>query len=517
MKSSLAGWQEKYAAARAAYEPELAKMERREALYRGSDEIEQITSRDKSHTKTTHVRNIIAENIESIVDSAIPGPVVSARRECDERLAKIIEDMLRNELDRLGFEQINDLCERTVPLQGAVFWHIEWDSREGEDGELSVTPVHPRYVIPQPGVCTSVSDMDYIFLDMPQTKLDIAETYGVIPDGDTEGDTEETVIKHIAYYKNGAGGIGRFSWCGETVLENDGDYQRRRARVCAYCGAREDEYAYSAGQTTDGTYPDGEKAVRAGAGICSFCGGRKWKTETLEYEYYEENCEKLIIPYYRPNIYPIVMQKNISVFDSFLGESDCDKISTQQNTINRLEMKIADKICQGGSVLTLPRLSEVVTNGRDMQVVYIGNAADKALIGSFNLQADISQDMSYMYQVYEEARQILGITDAYQGRNDSTSISGTAKRFAASQSAGRLESKRVMKSAAYADLFEAMFRFRLAYSDIKRPVVSRNENGDKKYDYFDKRDFIVKSENGDYSYTDGFLFSAETGSALRTT
>ena len=35
--------------------------------------------------------------------------------------------------------------------------------------------------------------------------------------------------------------------------------------------------------------------------------------------------------------------------------------------------------------------------------------------------------MVYLSQVYEEARQIIGITDSFQGRTDPTATSGKAK------------------------------------------------------------------------------------------
>lgn len=85
--------------------------------------------------------------------------------------------------------------------------------------------------------------------------------------------------------------------------------------------------------------------------------------------------------------------------------------------------------------------------------------------------------MAYLAQIYEEARQVIGITDSFQGRKDTTATSGTAKEFSAAQAAGRLESKRVMKDAAYAALFEAMFKFKLAYADEPRPVVSHDIEG----------------------------------------
>ena len=96
-----------------------------------------------------------------------------------------------------------------------------------------------------------------------------------------------------------------------------------------------------------------------------------------------------------------------------------------------------------------------------MKKIYLSSPADKSYLDVYDLQGDIEQDMAYLAQIYEEARQVIGITDSFQGRKDSTATSGKAKEFSAAQSAGRLESKRVMKDAAYAALFEAMFKFKI--------------------------------------------------------
>ena len=101
-------WQERLSRNDNAYSAEAGRMDRREELYQGSDRISPLTDRARKKG-TPHVRNICAELIESQVDSNIPQPKVTPRRREDEWRAKLIEDMLRNELDRLPFETINDI------------------------------------------------------------------------------------------------------------------------------------------------------------------------------------------------------------------------------------------------------------------------------------------------------------------------------------------------------------------------------------------------------------------------
>lgn len=168
-KDRLRLWQDRLRRAQSAYQREVDKMEDREDMYLGAKNIRPIVSTARK-TETPHVRNLAAEMIESQVDSNIPQPKVTPRRKQDEWRAKLIEDMLRNELDRLPFEQINDIQERTVPIQGGAAYLVEWDNAKRTQstiGEINVSALHPRQIVPQDGVYTGIEDMDYIFLTVP--------------------------------------------------------------------------------------------------------------------------------------------------------------------------------------------------------------------------------------------------------------------------------------------------------------------------------------------------------------
>jgi hypothetical protein len=89
-------WQRKFNHNKTRYEDALSRMEEREELYRGGRKLKPLTEKDTGKNgslQTPHVRNIIAENIESQVNSNLPMPKVTARRKKDEHLAKLIEDM----------------------------------------------------------------------------------------------------------------------------------------------------------------------------------------------------------------------------------------------------------------------------------------------------------------------------------------------------------------------------------------------------------------------------------------
>lgn len=586
-RNKLRLWQERLKTNEAAYDAETAKMDRREELYAGTKEMRPIVQGERK-TKAVHVRNICAELIEAQTDSNIPQPKVTARRKRDEMKAKLIEDMLRNELDRMPFEQLNDMMERTVPIQGGAAFLVEWDNTQRTHftiGELAVSTLHPKQIIPQDGVYTGVEDMDYIILKIPQTKEYIHRRYGVDVTDEAEQEPEikgsggdsaadDLVTQYIAYYRNDKGGIGLYSWVNDTQLEDLEDYQARRLRRCTKCGAVEPLQTEPDTEQAGSILPNGEMQaaemavstaeidaaqermdmearplpLRGGRKRCPYCGGTNWEETAEEYEeipiavtrsdgstvggmirreqvsetetdemglpVVEIIEEPTRVPFYKPDIYPVILQKNVSVYGKFLGDSDIDKIADQQNTTNRIESKIIDKLLKSGSYITLPDEASIKVDADDMKVIRPGNAASKAMIDVYDLQGNVQQDMVYLSQVYEEARQVIGITDSFQGRQDATATSGKAKEFAAAQSAGRLESKRVMKDAAYAALFEAMFKFKLAYTDEPRPVVSNDIHGNAQYETFNRYDFLEQDAAGEWCWNDQFLFSCDTSAPL---
>lgn len=534
VSEKLREWQERLSQSDSRWSAEVEKMNERESIYNGLRTMTPLvpgdTHRDGTKKKTSHVRNITFENIESQVSSAIPQPKVTPRRKKDEHLANVIEHFLRNELDRLPFEAINDLAERTVPIQGGVGFLVEWDNTKRTSttvGEVNVTLIHPKQFAPQPDVYTSIADMDYFIVKVPTTKGCIERRYGVVleTEGESEPDirggdgstSEENLTLYMGYALNDHGGIDRYTWVNDTELESLEDYQAQRQPVCERCG----KVKPLAGQEVNGS-------IYAG-GACPWCGGKKWDERVQDFEELrvpvhrsdgteiggtEAAGEPTKIPFYRPDCYPIVLQRSVSVYGQLLGNSDVDMIRDQQNTSNRIEQKIIDRLMKAGTRITLPDRADLRTDPEDSERWYIGKPSDKQLIDVYDFSGNLQYELTYLSQVYEEARQIIGITDSFQGRRDATATSGKAKEFSAAQAAGRLESKRVMKNAAYAELFEVMFKFWLAYSDEPRPVTYKDSTGETVYEEFNRYDFLETGEDGEWHWNDQFLFSCDTSAPL---
>lgn len=202
------------------------------------------------------------------------------------------------------------------------------------------------------------------------------------------------------------------------------------------------------------------------------------------------------------------------MYGKLLGNSDVDVIRDQQNTINRLEQKIISRLMNAGTRVSLPNNASLKMSPVDGEIWRLKNPSDKAMIGVYEFKGDLQYELMYLANVYEEARQILGITDSFQGREDSTATSGKAKEFSAAQAAGRLESKRVMKNAAYAKLFELMFKFALAYVDEPRPVSYKDSRGETVYEEFNRYDFLEQGADGRWYWNDQFLFSCDASASL---
>lgn len=568
--AALEKWQAKVRKAKTEMKLTRERITEREQIFKGEQHIKPITDAQQqawknAKEKAKHVFNIVAENIESEIDVNIPQPKVTAVRREDEYLAKKIEDFLRSELDRQPFEELNDLQERIVPVQGGSFWQVGWDNTKRTHttvGELFTEVQHPKRVIPQQGVYSSIEDMDFIALELPKTKDDIKRRYGVdvselseeepdVKSSDSETPTD-MVTQVIVYYRNEDGGIGRYSYVGDMELENIKHWNARQRRRCAKCGAPEEAAANHMGvPTLDGTYPgdalesvevpdDGtytaapQKKKRVDE--CPYCGGRKWEMATDDYRTLEadyitstgkalpaqikktdedgnEIYETVKYPYYKVDLYPIVLQRNISVYGELLGESDVDKIEDQQNTMNNINKVIIDRIFEAGTIIGLPRDVDIETDPKNGRTVRFDGPEQAGQINTYDFTGDISEHMAFRSAIYEEPRQILGITDSLQGRRDSTATSAVAKEFAATQSAGRLESKRRLKNAAYARIFELMFKTALANMDEPRPI-RRKENGELVYEMFDPMEFYELDAAGEWYVNDRFLFSTDSAAPL---
>ena len=555
-------FKDKYQKALTAYGTNRDKFTERWEQYKGTKKIKGKNGPAKD---ADMVWNFTYELIESQVDSFIPPPKVKPIKPYDRNIenASIIEDMCRNEIDRMPTEYLNDEDERVVKVMGGDLFLIEWDNSvttHDTVGALSLRLVNAKQFIPQEAV-TTLNYMDHIFITFEDTKTRIKDRYNKDVEfesidrqtSETKDTNDDMVTQVICYYMK-SGKLGCFSWVGDTVLIEDDDYEARKDKICVKCGK---------------TKPLGEKKC--------VCGSEEWEKRPLDFETLtedimrsdgsvipamtyarDENGTPLLedyqaqsmdmqtglpmhdyvinngmvvgsqprmetkqrpyqvptqIPYYTPKKFPICLRKNVSVYGEVMGDSDCDIVADFQTATNKILSKVTKKVVSSGSVLTVPADLNYNPSDEDVKPIKITSVQQMQMLKAFNLNYDVSGELAVVERYYQMAKSCLGISDTYQGKEDATATSGVAKQLQIAQAAGRQKSKRVMKNACYADIYEMMFKFMLAYADEPRTYTSTDQSGKPVEKVFNRYDFLVQDEYGNWYYDDEYLFSVDEAGA----
>ena len=495
------------------YAGKLEDFERAMKQYKGSTEI------DGSTEAAITVRNITYEIVESQVSSAIPSPKADAASYSEKRArnAASIERLCRSIRSRQPFDEMNDMDERYTYIYGGSVWYIDWDNDSeymGEVGGVRVECISPCNLIPQPGIY-DVDDMEYCFLKFITTRSELTRRYGV-----EESDTDlaeyeceyddgtgasDTVRLITCFYRDEDGEIGRFIFSGELTLSDLPKYYMRKEALCAKC--REPEQSCRCKKKSikrenllyetvcTGAHPEiGVKGVHApilddltGEGVAK-------------------------IPYYVPKLFPIVIRKNTSAENELFGQSDCDYVRPEQQAINKVESRILKKLLRAGITPIVPEDASISLNNSVFgQVIKMKPGESAAQYGKVDTTPDISQDIAEAERLYDHAKRVIGISDAFQGVDTGAyAESGYAKQLRISQASGRLESKKKMKHTAYARMDKIIFSLYLAFADEPRTLSYKDAYGRIHEDEFSRYDFIeydVKS--GRYFYDDAYLFSVD--------
>ena len=503
-----------YESAKSTLNDTFALFDRRMQQYRGSTEI------DGSDEDAITVRNITYEIVESQVSGDIPQPKTDAASYSEKRgrNAETIERLCRSLRARLPFEELNDIDERYTYIYGGSVWYVDWDSSEGEHdghGGVKIQCLSPRDFIPEPGIY-SVDDMHYFFLRFTTTRGELMRRYGVTEENVMLAEEEynysspneecDTVAMIVCFYRDEDGEIGKFVFSGDLTLSDLPKYYRRKEYVCSECGE-----------------PFGE---------CDCPGKKKHLSELLTERLSEDillksgdripavssRVEKdgislgfTEIPYYLPRSFPIVIRKNTSAEESLFGQSDCDYIRPEQQAINKIESRIMQKLLRAGITPIVPEDARVTLNNSVFgQVIKMKPGESASQYGTVDTTPDISQDIAEAERLYDHAKRVIGISDAYQGIDSYTNESGVARQLRINQASGRLESKKKMKYTAYAAIDKLIFDLYLAFADEPRHLSYKDAYGRIHHEEFNRYDFIEYDiSSGEYYYNDDYLFSVD--------
>lgn len=515
----------KFTTAESAASTLIAKIPRRNSLYKGEGKI--INKRTGKTVQAACHQNIVFELIESQISNAIPEASVTPMFAEDSQRALSIASYLNQTMKQQRGIAVNDKAERGTLKNGYHFYLIEWDQSKISNsgfGGLKLTDYSANSVYVQPGL-SNFEDAEYIYLKSRCTCASIKRLYGKDIPADNDGEDVCTIV--TCYFLNDDGDLGRtiFSEKSHELISEDKYFELRRVIVCERC----------------------EEPILQLDCNCPVCNHNKFKYKVLEEETatqdiwtgdMEENARlraeakakgqpddpyagltKLVatgdkIPFYHIRELPVVMRLSISSEESMYGISDIDMIEQNQDTLNRLTTKEEENILKAGSFVTYPEGAKIPTDDSTLKLVPI---SDPRLINAFSvqtIQANMQQDDILATRMYQYGRATLGITESYQGKRDTTATSGKAKQLAAAQSAGRLESKQRMKVQAYSEIYRKQFKFLLAYADETQHYVKYDQKGDILQMQFNRYMFLKKNKHNQLYWDDNFIIEADNASLI---
>lgn len=491
-KARLEKFKELYQSALISVEGSRERFNQHMEQYLGSDKI------DGSTERALVVRNITYELIESEINADIPMPKVdtscySPEREKNARAIERLSSALRS---RLPFEELNDRDERYTYIYGGSVFYVEWDSSSADGGGEGGVRVHllsPLDFIPQPCI-ESVEDMEYCFLHFTTTRGELISKYHAKEEdvllaeceylADSDDPLGDSVAVIVAFYKDENGRVGKFVFSGDLALLDMPNYYSRKRAICTACGQP--------------------------ISVCE-CEGSDYEYRDLDEEIsLTKDGKSIRLPYYIPRSFPIIVRKNTVSDVTLMGGSDCEKIRSQQQAINKVESRILQKLLRSGVTPIMPEGASVtLSNAIFGQVIKSRPGEGLDSYGKIDTTPDISQDIEEAERLYDHAKRVLGISDALQGLDATTSESGYARQLKISRASSRLETKKRMKQLAYCRLYELIFRHYLAFADEPRRFAYQDNYGKIYYTEFNRRDFIEQGKDGSYYYDDSYLFTVD--------
>lgn len=476
---------------------------------------------EESSRKSRNLSKLVYELIESKIDNSIPMPKMMARHKSDLYLIDKTESYIKFEADRILTKYMNDRSERATYIDGTSWYKICWDSLSNSyerSGDVRIEMRTVDEIVPQPGII-DYKKLEYIFERQNVSITRLYDLYGRVI---TPVSNDTNVVPVVScYYLNENRIVGLFMWAEQTqqVICNEHDWQIRKLRKCTRCGQ-----------------------IVPQADICPVCGSSSFKYENATEEVLEQDIVEIYnpyevgetdneaekdrydarvfltkgtkIPFYQVRQLPFVPRPAVSSIGSIYGQSEVAITLDMQDMNNKLLSKIVDKVLKSGSVVTKPRRMKIGDMDETVKVFGIDGPEEAAMVQCKQILSDISQEIVVMNSLYDSAKSSSGITDSFQGKKDTTATSGKAKQYAAAQSAGRIESLRVMKAAAFAGVYELVLKYLLAFSDEPRTFVKVLPDGTEQEEQWNKYMFLAKDKYGNIYYRDDFTFSTDPASTL---
>ena len=475
----------------------------------------------KKNGRSYQLRKLCFEMVESKVDNTIPMVKMKPRYKTDVPLVDITENYLKFVLDDMLTKVNNDKSERATYIDGTSWYKVSWDSlanSHSRSGDIRIDIRTVDQVYPQPGV-TDYKDLEYIFERLKVSTSKIYDLYGRVIDPINESNNLTEIV--ACYYLNNNRVVGLFMFAPHSlqVICNEEDWQIRKLRKCTVCGT-----------------------INPIAEECVNCGNTSFKYENATEEVLSEDLLEIYnpyeagedvpedqknttstrifaaagakIPFYQIRQLPFIPRPAISTVDSLYGISEVKTTLDEQDATNKILSKALDKTLKSGAVVTKPEKLKLSDKDDTFKLLGVRSAEEAQMVNAKQIMADTSQDITLAAVLYDNAKSASGITDSFQGKRDSTATSGKAKAYAAAQSAGRIQSLREMKSAAFAGVYELIFKYLLAFSDERRKFTKILPDGTQQEMTWNKYMFLDKDKYGVIYYRDDFSFTTDNASTL---
>jgi len=491
----------------------------RKAYYGTLSALDMSTGKE-SVKRSKQLRKLIFEMVESKIDNNVPLPRLIPKYKGDLPVIDITEEYLKYEIGNIFTKYVNDRSERATYVDGTSWYKVWWDNCDNShtrSGNVKIDVCLADQIIPQPGVI-DYRQMEYIFELQNISVSKIYDLYGrIIP---ASSPTEEVAVV-VCYYLNSERVVGRFAWAqhSNTVIYDEKDWQIRKIRHCSKCNE-----------------------IVAIAKECPVCGSKSFKYKNATEEILDEDLQILYnpydvgetddeeerekkkvktfatagtkIPFYIVRQLPFVPRPAISSIESIYGIGEPFILIDMQDSINKILTKAEDKTLKSGAVVTKPQKVRMSDDDATIKLVEVKAAEQAQMIQVRQIVADTQQDIILANIEYDSAKSSSGVTDSFQGKKDTTATSGKAKEFAAVQTAGRIESLRVMKAASFAGLYDLVLKYLLAFSDEDRKFVRKLPDGSVIEPVWNKYLFLDKDKHGTIYYRDDLSFSSDPAATL---
>lgn len=526
------------------------ELEKWRRSYLGRLPAQNIKTGQDSNVPGKQIRKLVYELIESKIDTSIPLPRMRANSKALLPAVQRTEDMLKFELDRLLTEATNDLAERNTYIDGTSVYKIGWNpllkSRD-KAGDVEVTIMPIDAVIPQPGV-SDYTKLEYVFERSAMSTSQIYDTFGRIirsnrtlsdvnaPQSANKGRAGVNVVDMVNiitfYFLNEKRLVGRIIYTEETltVLDYEDEWLVKKINVAGpdekpkfetmkteilteNLYKLKNQYEPSQ-QTPDGNPTPEAKNQRVQEGLARGLTQEQAEAEAAPYRGELFLAKGDEIPLYQIHELPFVFRQNVSRSNSLYGISDAEMLLDIQDELNKAWTRTGEKIQQSGGILFKDKK---VNLGQDNKVLKVVDLSDPSLASSskyVDINPQVTGDIAYAANAYESGRSTIGITNSWQGKQDTTATSGKAKEISSLATAGRLEAPRVMKRVALAQVYRMIFLFKLAFSSQRISFTKLLPEAKEEEREWDKYMFLDRDEDGKLFWHDEFAFSVDAAATL---